>query len=59
MPDMVQEVSLNTEKTRIFITVRSHVESTLEFQQNTALNRIKPEQLLMYIGAYALLLLHF
>ncbi|CAF1044643.1 unnamed protein product, partial [Didymodactylos carnosus] len=26
---------------------------------NTGLNRIKPEQLLMYIGAYALLMLHF
>ena len=59
MPDIVQKFSLNTEQTRVFITVQSHVQRTLEFQQNTNLNRIKPEQLLMYIGAYALLLLHF
>ena len=59
MPDIVQKFSLNTEQTRVFITVQSHVQRTLEFQQNTNLNRVKPEQLLMYIGAYALLLLHF
>jgi hypothetical protein len=59
MPDIVQKFSLNREQTRIFRTVRLNVEHTLEFQQNTGLNRIKPEQLLMYIGAYALLLLHF
>ena len=53
MPDIVQKFSLNTEQTRIFCTVRSHVERTLEFHQNTGLNPIKPEQLLMYIGAYA------
>ena len=53
MPDIVQKFSLNTEQARIFCTVRSHVERTLEFHQNTGLNPIKPEQLLMYIGAYA------
>ena len=53
MPDIVQKFSLNTEQTRVFRTVRLHVERTLEFQQNTGLNRIKPEQLLMYIGMYA------
>ena len=52
MPDIVQKFSLNTEQDRVFCTVRSHVERTLEFHQNTGLNRIKPEQLLMYIGAY-------
>ena len=59
MPDIVQEFSLNTEQTRVFITVQSHVQRTLEFQQNTGLNRIKPEQLLMDIGTYPLFLLHF
>ena len=59
MPDIVQKFSLNTEQTRIFNTVRSHVERTLEFQQSTDRNRKKPEQLLMYIGAYALFLLQF
>ena len=59
MPDIVQKFSLNTEQTRTFRTVRSHVERTLEFQQNIGLNRIKPEQLLMYIGTYALFHLHF
>ena len=53
MPDIVQKFSPNTEQTRIFRTVRSHVERTLEFHQNTGLSRIKPEQLLVYIGAYA------
>ena len=60
MPDIVQKFSLNTEQTRVFITVQSHVQRTLEFQQSTDRNRKKPEQLLMYIGTYALfLLLHF
>ena len=59
MPDIVQNFSLNTEQTRVFIIVQSHVQRTLEFQQNTNRNRIKPEQLLMYIGTYALFLLHF
>ena len=58
MPDIVQKFSLNTEQTRIFRIVRSHVERTLEFQQNTGLNRKKAEQVLMYIGACVLFLLH-
>ena len=59
MPDIVQKFSLNTEQTRIFRTVQSHADHTHEFQQNTDRNRKKPEQLLMYIGAYVRFLLHF
>jgi hypothetical protein len=59
MPEIVQKLSLNTEQTRIFRTVQSHVEHTHEFQQSTGRDRKKSEQLLMYIGAYALFLLQF
>ena len=59
MPDIVQKFALNTEQARIFCTNRSHVERTLEFYQNTGLTLIKPEQLLMYIGAYASLMSEF
>ena len=41
MSDIVQKFSLNTEQTRIFNTVRSHVEHTLQFQQSTDRDRKK------------------
>lgn len=51
MPDFVEKFSLNTEQTKTFLIVKSHMEHTFAHETNHESNRTKPEQLLMYIGA--------
>jgi hypothetical protein len=49
-PDFVEKYSLNTEQTRIFRILQSHMERTFSYHADNGSTFIKPEQLLMYIG---------